>query len=146
MQSGSHTVLTPRTTLKFEKKKSYCTKGVLPLIGPKRRLEDLLFRCCQGISRHPANGPKMSRLTPMYGPTVRCKRFSSIWQVRSCINVYGLRLKRIVLRAIMDISAHATLLGDRLQRALFVWVTSVRMRREDRFLHRRLILSQTSVG
>jgi len=36
----------------------------------------------------------------------------------------------VVLRAIMDISAHATLLADRLQRA--VRVTSVRMRREDR--------------
>jgi hypothetical protein len=35
-----------------------------------------------------------------------------------------------VLRAIMDISAHAISLPDRLQRA--IWVTSVRMRREDR--------------
>jgi hypothetical protein len=80
----------------------------------------------------------------MYGPAVRCKRFSSIWQMRSCINVSGLCLERVVLRAIMDISAHATLLADRLQRA--VGVTSVRMRREDRFLHHRLILSQTSAG
>src|SRR5262249_5761406 len=69
-------------------------------------------------------------LTLMYGPAVRCKRFSSIWQMRSCINVSGLWLERVVLRAIMDISAHATLLADRLQRA--VRVTSVRMRREDR--------------
>ncbi len=30
----------------------------------------------------------------MYGPAVRCKRFSSIWQMRSCINVSGLRLER----------------------------------------------------
>jgi hypothetical protein len=29
-------------------------------------------------------------LTRMYGPAVRCKRFSSIWRQRSCINVSGL--------------------------------------------------------
>jgi hypothetical protein len=43
----------------------------------------------------------------MYGPAVRCKRISSIRQLRSCINVSGLCLERVVLRAIMDISAHA---------------------------------------
>src|ERR1700752_1626476 len=32
---------------------------------------------------------------------------SSIRQIRSCINVSGLWLERVVLRAIMDISAHA---------------------------------------
>src|SRR5882724_8866410 len=32
---------------------------------------------------------------------------SSTWQMRSCINVSGLRLERVVLRAIMDISARA---------------------------------------
>ena len=36
----------------------------------------------------------------------------------------------VVLRAIMDISARAISLTDRPQRA--IWVTSVRMRREDR--------------
>jgi hypothetical protein len=36
----------------------------------------------------------------------------------------------IVLLAIMDISARASSLTDRPQRA--IWVTSVRMRREDR--------------
>jgi hypothetical protein len=30
---------------------------------------------------------------------------SSTWQMRSCINVSGLWLERVVLRAIMDISA-----------------------------------------
>jgi hypothetical protein len=35
--------------------------------------------------------------------------------VRSCINVFGLSLKRDVLRAIMDISAHAISLADRPQ-------------------------------
>ena len=42
------------------------------------------------------------------------------------------------------ISAHATSFWTSLERAS--WVTSVRMRREDRTLHRRLILSQTSAG
>jgi hypothetical protein len=45
-------------------------------------------------------------LTLMYGPAVRCKRFPRLWLMRSCINVSGFRLER-VLRAIMDISAHA---------------------------------------
>jgi len=49
----------------------------------------------------------------MYGPAVRRKRFSSIWRMRSCINVSGLRLERIWLRAIMDISARAISLADR---------------------------------
>jgi hypothetical protein len=49
---------------------------------------------------------------------------------RSCINVSGLQLELSMLRAIMDISARAISLPDRLQRA--IWVTSVRMRREDR--------------
>jgi len=66
----------------------------------------------------------------MYGPAVRCKRFSSIWRQRSCINVSGLKLELVVLRTIMDISARAFSLADRPQRA--IRVTSVRMRREDR--------------
>ena len=44
---------------------------------------------------------------PMYGPAVRRKKISSNWRRRSCINVSGLRLERVVLRAIMDISARA---------------------------------------
>jgi hypothetical protein len=50
---------------------------------------------------------------PLYGPAVWCKRFSSIRQIRSCINVSGLCLERGVLRAIMDISAHAISLAER---------------------------------
>ena len=50
---------------------------------------------------------------PMYGPAVRCKKISSNWRRRSCINVSGLRLERVVLRAIMDISARAFSLADR---------------------------------
>ena len=37
----------------------------------------------------------------------------STWLMRSCINVSGLCLERIVLRAIMDISAHAISLADK---------------------------------
>src|ERR1700728_2236045 len=69
-------------------------------------------------------------MTDMYGPAVRCKKISSNWRWRSCINVSGLRLERVVLRAIMDISARATSLTDRPQRA--IRVTSVRTRSEDR--------------
>src|SRR5262245_55380622 len=49
-----------------------------------------------------------------------------------------------VLRAIMGISARAISLADRPQWAM--WVTSVRMRREDRSSISFLILSQTLAG
>jgi hypothetical protein len=49
-----------------------------------------------------------------------------------------------MLLAIMDISARASSLPDRPQRA--IRVTSVRMRREDRSSISFLILSQTSAG
>src|SRR5215470_5598758 len=49
---------------------------------------------------------------------------------RSCINVSGLWLELIALRAIMEISAPAVSLADRPQRAKRV--TSARMRREVR--------------
>jgi len=49
-----------------------------------------------------------------------------------------------MLRAIMDISARAISLPERPQWA--IWVTSVRMRREDRSSISFLILSQTSAG
>jgi hypothetical protein len=39
-------------------------------------------------------GGGTTRLTRMYGPAVRCKGISSIWQMRSCINVSGLWLER----------------------------------------------------
>ena len=47
-----------------------------------------------------------SFLTLMYGGRA-LQEASSTWLMRSCINVSGLCLER-VLRAIMDISAHAT--------------------------------------
>jgi hypothetical protein len=49
-----------------------------------------------------------------------------------------------VLPTIMDISARAISLRDRPQWAM--WVTSVRMRREDRSSISFFILSQTSAG
>ena len=49
-----------------------------------------------------------------------------------------------MLRAIMGISARAISLADRPQRAM--WVTRVRMRREDRSSISFLVLSQTSAG
>jgi hypothetical protein len=61
----------------------------------------------------------------------------------SCINVSGLSLEPISLPAIMDISAHPISLADRPHRA--IWVTSFRMRREDRPPSLRSI-SQTSAG
>src|SRR5262245_24764638 len=61
--------------------------------------------------------------------------------MRSCINVSGLCLEHVVLRAIMDISARAISLADRPQWA--IWVTSARKRREDRSSISFLILSQT---
>ena len=59
-----------------------------------------------GVNKVLAN-PEPSTHGPMYGPAVRCKRFSSIRQMRSCINVSDLCLERVVLRIIMDISAHS---------------------------------------
>jgi hypothetical protein len=70
--------------------------------------------------------------------------FSEWGDVRSCINVSGLCLEPFELRAIMDISAPAISLPVRPQWA--IWVTSVRMRREDRSSISFLILSQTSAG
>ena len=49
-----------------------------------------------------------------------------------------------MLRAIMGISVRAISLPERPQEA--IWVTSVRMRREDRSSISFLILSQTSAG
>ena len=66
----------------------------------------------------------------MYGPAARCKWFRRAGGERSCINVSGLWLELVGLRAIMEISAPASSLADRPQRA--IRVTSVRKRREDR--------------
>jgi len=69
-------------------------------------------------------------MTPLYGPAVRRKRFFvelAVAVLHQCIRpLIGAR----VLRAIMDISARAISLPDRPQWA--IWVTSARMRRENR--------------
>jgi len=44
----------------------------------------------QGKSGSNSDIAKSTRLTPMYGPAVRCKKISSNWRRRSCINVSGL--------------------------------------------------------
>jgi hypothetical protein len=50
---------------------------------------------------------------------------------RSCVNVSGLCVEHLVLRATMGISAHSFSLPDRPQRA--EWVTRSRMRRQTLF-------------
>ena len=83
---------------------------------------------------------KQSRLTHLYGPAVRCKRFCRAWRQRSCINVSGLWLEHLP-RAIMDISAHAVSLADRPQPGHLGHQCSHAPGRP--ILHHRLILSQT---
>jgi hypothetical protein len=70
-------------------------------------------------------------MTHLYGPAVRRKRDIVELSVVSCINVSGLSLELRLFLAIMDISAPAIWLADR-PRTGAIWVTSVRMRREDR--------------
>ena len=56
---------------------------------------------------------KPARLTRMYGPAVRCKRFSSSWRsavLHQCIRSL---IGAVLLRTIMDISARAVSLADR---------------------------------
>src|SRR6266702_8941165 len=97
-----------------------------------------------GQSGPAAGVAKSTQMTQMYGPAVRRKRFSSIWRMRSCINVSGLRLERIWLRAIMDISARAISLADRPRTGHLGHQCSHAPGRP--ILHRCLILSQTSAG
>ena len=56
--------------------------------------------------------PRPIAFDPMYGPAVRCKSFRRASGERSCINVSGLWLERLLL-ATMDISARAISLCDR---------------------------------
>ena len=59
-------------------------------------------------------------LTHMYGPTVRRKR-DFVMVERSCVNVSGLSVEPLSLRAIMGISAHPVSLAER--PVMAVWVT-----------------------
>src|SRR5262245_51662638 len=82
---------------------------------------------------------------PMYGPAVRCKKtFPSLRAVAVLHQCIRPLIGAFVLRAIMGISARAISLADRPQWTM--WVTSVRMRREDRSSISFLILSQTLAG
>jgi hypothetical protein len=55
----------------------------------------------------------ISRFDPNVWSGRAVQEASSTWLMRSCINVSGLWLERVVLRATMDISAHASSLPDR---------------------------------
>src|SRR5438045_9362915 len=92
--------------------------------------------------KHSLN-PSFTGFDPMYGPAVRCKRFrrlggcglallypASDWSVRSGPSWISARIRP----------------DSRISLERASWVTSVRTRREDRLLHRRLILPQTSAG
>src|SRR5262249_44232518 len=86
-----------------------------------------------------------TKMTQMYGPAVGCKRTSSSWGICGLASMYpAFDWSVFVLRAIMDISARAISLADRPPAA--IWVTSARMRREDRSSISFVILSQTSAG
>src|SRR5260221_14641600 len=99
--------------------------------GTKRTWRDVRHESAFGGKAENIYSERVFRLfTHMYGPAVRCKRFSSSWHsavLHQCIrSLIGADL----LRTIMDISARAISLADRPQRA--IRVTSVRKRREDR--------------
>jgi hypothetical protein len=99
----------------------------------------------RGQSGRTADIPRMSGCDPMYGPAVRCKKtFPSLRAVTVLHQCIRPLIGAFVLRAIMGISARAISLADRPQWAM--WVTSVRMRREDRSSISFLILSQTLAG
>src|SRR5215813_13448045 len=84
-------------------------------------------------------------IDPMYGPAVRCKKtFPSLRAVAVLHQCIRSLIGAFVLRAIMGISARAISLAARPQWTM--WVTSVRMRREDRSSISFLILSQTLAG
>jgi hypothetical protein len=69
-------------------------------------------------------------MTDIYGPAGCRKEVFIELGERSCINVCGLPLELVLIRAIMDICARAISLEARPRWA--VWVTSDRRCREDR--------------
>jgi len=66
----------------------------------------------------------------MYGPAVRSKKVFDEMVMSGLASMYQTSDWSILLRAVMDISAQASSLAERPQRA--IRVTSVRVRREDR--------------
>src|SRR5713226_2045792 len=70
-----------------------------------------------GLTRRIRRASKMTRLTQMYGPAARRKRFSSIWRICGLASMYPASdWSAFVLPAIMDISARAISLADRPRR------------------------------
>ena len=125
-----------------------CQITSLDLSGPRGvlRAAEALATQCPELAEEADISPKwgISRFDPMYGPAVRRKRFRQLWLMRSCINVSGFRLEHIVLRAIMNISAHAILLPDKPRGGCLGHQCSHAPGRP--ILHCCLILSQTSAG
>src|SRR5439155_16113804 len=67
-----------------------------------------------GVNRTKSRVLESTRLTLMYGPAVRRKRFSSIWRICGLASMYPASdWSALVLPAIMDISARAISLPDR---------------------------------
>src|SRR6266446_2650926 len=105
----------------------------LPLMAQTRSAGMSAMPPLLGDKRTSRGEPISVAIDPMYGPAVRCKRFSSSWHsavLHQCIRSL---LGAVLLRTIMDISARAFSLADRPQRA--IWVTSFRMRRGRPILH-----------
>jgi len=106
--------------------------SVRPALAALAR-QGMAMRTFRGSRRSNGSVPdavEPTRMTRLYGPAVRCKRFSSICRPWSCINVSGLTLERYCSGPSW-ISARASSLADR-PRPRAIRVTSVRMRREDR--------------
>jgi hypothetical protein len=85
-----------------------------------------------------------TRMTHMYGPAVRCKRFSSIRQIWSCINVSGLWLERVVLPGHHGYQRACDLISGQASTGPLGSPVFACAGKTD--LHRRLILSQTLAG
>jgi hypothetical protein len=88
-----------------------------------------IFGRNQGINRRDAGRAEPSRLTHCMVRPCGARRFWRV-AVSGLASMYQTSVWSMVLRAIMDISARASSLAEKPQRAK--WVTSVRMRREDR--------------
>jgi hypothetical protein len=83
-------------------------------------------------------------MTLMYGPAVRRKRFSSIWRMRSCINVSGLRLERILAPGHHGYQRACDLISGQASNGPSGSPVFARAGKTDPPF--RLILSQTSAG
>jgi hypothetical protein len=86
----------------------------MSLFGPFSAMPTPLSHVSYRGEQRTTRGPGAKTIhDPMYGPAARCKSLRQDSGERSCIDVSGLRLECVVLRAIMDISARAISLADR---------------------------------